>query len=72
MYFGSCHPRSYSAVTEWLNAPVLKPTTWVQLSTWPLLLSNLDYIESSIIIFFRLRQNCFEYFLFDSTYDQSV
>ena len=59
-------------MAEWLNAPVLKPYTWVQVSTWSLLLSNQDYIESSILIFFRLRQNCFEYFLFDARYDQKV
>ena len=35
----------------------LKPKTWVQLSTWSSLLSNQDYIESSKLIVFPLRQN---------------
>ena len=39
-------------MADWLHAPVLKPMTWVQLSTWPSLLSNQHYIESSILIFF--------------------
>ena len=71
-YFEGCHLRSCAAVAECLNAPVLKPNTWVQVSTWSSLSSNQDYIESSILIFFRLRQNCFEYFLFDARYDQKV
>ena len=57
---------------KWLNAPVLKPKIWVQVSTWSSLLSNQHYIESSILIFFRLRQNRFEYFLFDTRYGQRV
>ena len=59
-------------MVEWLNAPMLKPKTWVQVSTWSSLLSNQHYIESRILIFFRLRQNGFEYFLFDTRYDQRV
>ena len=39
-YFGSSHLHSCAAVAEWLNAPVLKPKNWVQLSTWSLFLSN--------------------------------
>ena len=50
----------------------LKPKTNVQLSTWPSLLSNQEYIESSILIFFPLQQKRFEYLLFDTTYDQRV
>ena len=33
-YFGGSHLRSFAAVAEWLNAPVLKPNTWVQSFTW--------------------------------------
>ena len=53
MYFGGSHLRSCAALAEWLKAPVLKPKTWVQLSTWSSLLSNQDYIESSILIYFN-------------------
>ena len=72
MYFGGSHLRSCAAVAERLNVPVLKSKTWVQVSTWSSLLSNQHYIESSILIFFRLRQNRFKYFLFDSRCDQRV
>ena len=47
-YFGGSHLRACAAMAEWLKAPVLKHKTWVQLSTWPSLLSNQDHIESSI------------------------
>ena len=48
----------------------MKPKICDQLSTWPLLLPNKDYIESRI--FFRFRQNRFQYVLFDYRYDQRV
>ena len=50
-YFRGSQLRSCAAVAL-LNAPVLKPKTWVQVSTWSSLLPNQDYIESSILIFF--------------------
>ena len=45
----------------------MKPKTWVQLlSNWPSLLSNQDYIESSInYIFFDQDKMAFNIFCFD-------
>ena len=71
-YFGGSHLRSCAAMAEWLKAPVLKPKTWVQYCGWSSLLSSQHFIDSSILIFFRLRENRFEYFLFDTRYDQKV
>ena len=71
-YFGGSHLRARAAVAEWLTAPVLKPKTWVQYSGWSLLSSNEHYIESSILIFFRLRQNRFQCLFFDTRYDHKV
>ena len=39
-------------MAEWLKAPVLKPKTWAQVSTWSSLLSSQHYIESIILNFF--------------------
>ena len=47
-YFGGSHLCARAAMAKWFKAPGLKPKTWVQLSTWPSLLSNQHYIESSI------------------------
>ena len=71
-HFGGNHLRSCAVVAEWFKAPVLKSKTWVQYSGWSSLSSNQDYIESSILIFFQLRQNRFEYFLLDTKFDQKV
>ena len=54
------------------GAQCLKPKTWIQLSTWPSLLSNQDYIESNILIFFDYDKIAFNIFLLDTRYDQRV
>ena len=46
---------TYVRVLPWPNnkrRQCLKPKTWVQLCSWPWLLSNQDYIDTSILIFF--------------------
>ena len=66
---------TYARVLPWSNGlrcQCLKPKTWVQISTWPSLLSSQSYNESNILIWFPLRQNRFQYFLFDTRYDQRV
>ena len=46
--------------------------TCVQLSTWPSLLSNQDYIKSRILIFFFDYDKIVHNILFDTIYDQRV
>ena len=50
-YFGGSHLHARAAMANGLRRQCLKHKTWVQLSTWPLLLSNQDYIKCSISIF---------------------
>ena len=50
----------------------MKPKTWVQFPNRQSLLSNRDYIESNILIFFPLRQIAFNISLFDSRHGQRV
>ena len=51
------HPNGPPKIIFLNKQKCVKPNTWVQLSGWPSLLSNENYIKSSILIFFNMTKS---------------